>query len=156
MCWFLVLPRCAACGILVLWSGMVPLPCALEVQNLNCWTAREVHSPPPNISFEEYSIVSFDRFFFKSFFIELCNGKDSACQGKRHKRSGFNPCVRKIPWSRKRQPPSVFLPGKFHGQRCLAGYNPCGRRVRHHWAPMHNTCMEKLTYLKDTPWIVTN
>ena len=27
---------------------------------------------------------------------------------------GFNPWVRKIPWSRKWQPPPVFLTGKFH------------------------------------------
>jgi len=30
------------------------------------------------------------------------------------------------PWSRKWKPPSVFLPGKFHGQRTLAGYSPQG------------------------------
>ena len=27
-------------------------------------------------------------------------------------------------WRRKWQPTSVFLPGKSHGQRSLAGYNP--------------------------------
>ena len=27
------------------------------------------------------------------------------------------------PWRRKWQPTPVFLPGKFHGQRSLAGYN---------------------------------
>ena len=32
--------------------------------------------------------------------------------------------VRKIPWSRKWQPASVFLPGKFHGQRSLVSYSP--------------------------------
>ena len=32
---------------------------------------------------------------------------------------GFNPCVRKILWSKKWQPTPVFLPGKFHGQRRL-------------------------------------
>ena len=26
-----------------------------------------------------------------------------------------------FPWSREQQPASVFLPGKFHGQRSLAG-----------------------------------
>ena len=26
------------------------------------------------------------------------------------------------PWRRKQQPTPVFLPGKFHGQRSLAGY----------------------------------
>jgi len=37
---------------------------------------------------------------------------------------GLDPWVRKIPWRRKWQPTSVFLPGKFHGQRNLAAYNP--------------------------------
>ena len=32
----------------------------------------------------------------------------------------------KIPWSREWQPIPVFLPGKFHGQRSLAGYGPWG------------------------------
>ena len=39
--------------------------------------------------------------------------------------------VGKIPWSRKWQPTPVFLPGKFHGQRSLAGYSLLGRRVEH-------------------------
>ena len=30
------------------------------------------------------------------------------------------------PWSRIWQPAPVFLPGKFHGQRSLAGYSPRG------------------------------
>ena len=29
-----------------------------------------------------------------------------------------------IPWRRERQPISVSLPGKFHGQKSLAGYSP--------------------------------
>ena len=37
---------------------------------------------------------------------------------------GFNPWVRKIPWSRKWQPTPVFLPGESHGQRSLVGYSP--------------------------------
>ena len=32
--------------------------------------------------------------------------------------------VRKIPWRRKWQPTPVFFPGKSHGQRKLADYNP--------------------------------
>ena len=31
-----------------------------------------------------------------------------------------------MPWSRKWQPTSVFLPGIFHGQRYLEGYHPRG------------------------------
>ena len=35
-----------------------------------------------------------------------------------------------IPWRKKWQPTSVFLPGKkSHGQRRLVGYSPWGRRV---------------------------
>jgi len=48
--------------------------------------------------------------------------KEAACQYRRCKRHGFNPWVGKIPWSRALQPPSVFLPGRSHGQRILAGY----------------------------------
>ena len=32
------------------------------------------------------------------------------------------------PWREKRQSISVFFPGKFHGQRSLAGYRPWGRQ----------------------------
>ena len=35
-----------------------------------------------------------------------------------------DPWIRKIYWSRKWPPASVFLPGKFHGQRSLADSNP--------------------------------
>ena len=40
------------------------------------------------------------------------------------KRHGFDPWVGKIPWRRVWQPPPVFLPGKSHGQRSLAGHSP--------------------------------
>ena len=57
----------------------------------------------------------------------LC-GKDPSCQGRRHERCGFNPWVRKIPWSRKWQPGPVFLHGESHGQRSLVGYSPWSRK----------------------------
>ena len=40
------------------------------------------------------------------------------------KRCKFYPWVGKIPWSRKWHHTSVVLPGKFYGQRRLAGYSP--------------------------------
>ena len=43
------------------------------------------------------------------------------------KRCGFDPWIRKIPWRRNWQHTPVFLPGKFHGQRSLAGHSPWGR-----------------------------
>ena len=36
------------------------------------------------------------------------------------------PGLGKILWRRKWQSTPVFLPGKFHGQRSLAGYCPWG------------------------------
>ena len=42
------------------------------------------------------------------------------------RRYGFDPWVRKIPWSRKWQPTQVFFSGKSHGQRSLEGYSPWG------------------------------
>ena len=39
-------------------------------------------------------------------------------------RREFDPWVRKIFWRRARQPTPVFLPGKSHRQRSLAGYSP--------------------------------
>ena len=53
-------------------------------------------------------------------------GKEPACQCRRHKRHGFDPCVRKIPWRRK--PTPVFLLGKFYGQRSLVGYSSWGSK----------------------------
>ena len=44
---------------------------------------------------------------------------------------GFDPWVGKIPWRRKWQPTPVFLPGKSHGQRSLAGYSPWGCKASH-------------------------
>ena len=40
-----------------------------------------------------------------------CQGKESGYQCRRHKRPGFDPWVRKIPWSREWQPTPVFLLG---------------------------------------------
>ena len=55
-----------------------------------------------------------------------------AKQGTQCKGHAFNPWVGKIPWRKKWQPTPIFLPGKSHGQRSLAGCSPWGRkRVGH-------------------------
>ena len=51
------------------------------------------------------------------------SGKRLFLQCWRHRRCGFNPWARKIPWSRKWEPIPVFLPEKFHGQRSLVVYS---------------------------------
>jgi len=54
---------------------------------------------------------------------------ESSCQCRGHKRCGFDPWIGKIPGRRKWQPTPVFLPGKFHGQRSLAGSSPWGNKA---------------------------
>ena len=44
----------------------------------------------------------------------------------RDTRRRLNSWVGKITWRRKWQTAPVFLPGKLHGQRSLAGYSPWG------------------------------
>ena len=68
------------------------------------------------------------------------SGKESTCQCRRHRRLKFYPWVGKMPWRRAWQPTSVFLPGKSHGQRSLAGYSPWGRKemdMTCDWAHTH-------------------
>ena len=67
-----------------------------------------------------------ERQFQRKGLPRWCSGKESACHCRRHKRHGFNPWVRKTPWSRKWWPTPVSLPRKFHGQRSLVGYGPRG------------------------------
>ena len=50
--------------------------------------------------------------------------------------TGFSPWGGKIPWSRKWQPTSVFLPGKFHGQRSLDSYSPWGHKLSDRTEPV--------------------
>ena len=52
------------------------------------------------------------------------SGKEPACQCRRHKRHGFDPWVRKIPWRRTWEPTPVFLLRESHGQRTLVDYGP--------------------------------
>ena len=63
--------------------------------------------------------------------------EESTCQCRSCRRLRFDPWVRKIPWRREILPTAVFLPGKAHGQRSLAGYSAWDRRVRHNWGTEH-------------------
>ena len=56
------------------------------------------------------------------------SGKEGTSQCRRRRCRGFDPWVRKIPWSGKWQPTPVFLPGKSHGHRSLVGHSPVGRK----------------------------
>ena len=68
------------------------------------------------------------------------SGKEPTCQLKRHKRHGFSPWVRKIPWRRAWQTTPVFLPGESHGQRSLQATVHGVTRIGHNLAtkpPLH-------------------
>ena len=67
---------------------------------------------------------SINSLFYKYlYFFFQADSKESACNA-----GDPNPWVGKIPWGREWQPSPVFLSGKFHGQRSLAGHNPWGRK----------------------------
>ena len=66
--------------------------------------------------------------------IGLGNGKESL-------ESMFPGCV--CPWRRKWQPTPVFLPGKSHGQRSLAGYSPWCCRQNWTWL---GTCQQQVVF----------
>ena len=55
---------------------------------------------------------------------QVTHSKESACQGRRCRRYRIHLRVRKILRRRKWQPTPIFLPGKPHVQRSLAGYHP--------------------------------
>ena len=80
--------------------------------------------------------------------------KESTCQCRRCRRCVFNPGVRKIPWSRKWQPTTLFLPGKVHGQRSLVGYSSRGCRVGHDWLTEHAHTPGKALELPQQSWVV--
>ena len=73
---------------------------------------------------EAVEILNVDYFF--QGLPRWLSGKESACQCRQHRRPGFNPWVRMIPWRRKWKPTPVFLPRKSQGQRSLEGYSPGG------------------------------
>ena len=92
-----------------------------ELKTQVIWTL----SPPHNLCYDCIGVQFI--YFFPigniTAFPGGANGKESTCQGRRCKRLRYDPWVRKIPWRRKWQPTPVFLPGKFYGQRSLAGYS---------------------------------
>ena len=66
------------------------------------------------------------------------SGKESACQGRRHRRLIFDPWVGKIPWRRKWQSMAVFSPGKVPRTEEPGRPQSMGSwRVRQDWAQTH-------------------
>ena len=65
--------------------------------------------------------------------------------------TGSDPWPGKMPWRRKRQPTPVFLTGKFHGWRSLAGHSPWGRKELDMTEPLPSTSCHVSINPKLTP-----
>ena len=81
-------------------------------------------------------------------FLGGANGKEPACQCRRTKRCGFNPWVRKTPWTRACQPTPVFLPGESPWTDDPGGLQSIGSQsVRHNWSDLaHMHTNRKITW----------
>ena len=63
---------------------------------------------------------------------------------RRHRRQGFNPWVRKIPWRRAWQPTPVFLPGESYGQGAWRLQSTGLQRLRQAWSDW--ACMDTYSF----------
>ena len=70
--------------------------------------------------------IFFQNTMLDSGFPGGMSGKEPISQCRKRHEMQIRPWVRKIPYRRKWSPTPVFLPGKSHGQRSLAGYSPWG------------------------------
>ena len=77
------------------------------------------------------------------------SGRESTCQCRRCKGHRFDPWVRKIPQRREWQPPPVFLPREFHGQRNLMGCSPRGLKG----SDITEHACKHIHYLLSTLWL---
>ena len=76
-----------------------------------------------NFTLDQLTLLSFEIPYVSHGLPRWFSVIESACQCRGLR---FNPW--KIPWRRKWQPISAFLPGEFHGQRSLVKYNPWGHK----------------------------
>ena len=69
------------------------------------------------------------------FFLLVCSANHSHQGTESTHNAGDMGLHWRFPWRKKQQPAPVFLPGKLHGRRNLAGYSLGGHeRVGHDWA----------------------
>ena len=87
-------------------------------------------------------LLMFRRLTFPGGLPGGTSGKEPSCQCWKHKRLGFDPCVRKLSWRSTGQPTPVFLPGESHGQRSLVGYSPWGRKDLDTTEVTQHACMQ--------------
>ena len=137
-------------------QGSNPRPPALGMQSLSHWTMREVPEDIFNCHHQggrgakamcrvgardeaehpecsaQLSPPRPTKELSSPNFPGRASGEEPACQGRRPRGHRFDPCVRKIPWKRARQPTPVFLPGESPWTDEPGGLQSTGlQRVRH-------------------------
>ena len=126
--WLMLFHNC----LIFLWLSSTVIP-ALFFHWVNfLW----IWSDTLRISFSLTSWHNFPKTFWPGcssavaleHFPRWCCGNISACHCRRKRRYTLDSWVGKIPQRRKWQPAPIFLPGKFHGQKSLAGYCPWGHK----------------------------
>ena len=68
-------------------------------------------------------------YLIESGFPGGAGGKESTWQCRKCQKHRFDPypnLIGKIPWSKQWQLTPVFFPRKFHGQKSMEDYSPCG------------------------------
>ena len=101
------------------WAGICPWCRCCE----DCWSDNKGLRTGHKLSWQ-----SSDRVWDWAFQVALVVENPPENAGDVRDVGGFDPWIGKVPWRRKWQPTPVFLPGKSHGQRSLAGYSPWGLR----------------------------
>ena len=98
-----------------------------------CWSQRQSEVLSTTLSSRD--AVSSAVLLPETYNFSHCKCSSKASLGaqwyrihQRCRRCRFNPCVGKTLWRRKWQATPVFLPGKSHGQKSLAGYCPWGHK----------------------------
>ena len=124
-----------------------------EVRSMKRWRfllecdPQEFPSESLLSALQELIIVIFSCFFVygslsyaSSWAIPVTNWVQNLPAMQEMQKIGVQSLGQENPVKRKWQPTPVFLPGKFHEQRNLVGYNPLGhKRVGHDWVTKATT-----------------
>ena len=102
-----------------------------------------VHQPSPSLA-APVPRTALHYLVLKVGFPRGSAGKESICQCRRHKRRGFNPWVRKIPWRRRWQP-TRLLTWEIPWTEEPGGLQSITwQRVGYNWAHMHTHTVLKV------------
>ena len=78
----------------------------LDFKNKIKFSVKESHQ---NINLKLRGVVGNPKYISGTGYPGSASGEKPTFQGRRQKRRGFDPWVRKMPWSRKWQPTPVFF-----------------------------------------------